>query len=547
MAAPPHGRGATRGRAHVTPVTPATRTPQSTAEWLAAKRAAMPATPSFERPSAPPGPKLMPFALKGQRLSRQPPASTNQQPDQPFQPLPPPRLGPPGASPATSPMPTARKARRGMAAVDGVLALARQLNFLGPLGIDPLNGAGGAANLYTHQLDEAAHRRAVSAANLPLLKTALTWVPAFLLATGRSMFVPAFGANALVGQVWNRTSLDMLGEFLRASTPRGKTKTGQLSGNYVSGIVGALRIFRSREARYDIAPESVNLNFPNALKAMRRDDGPSGSRARNVGIRAQHLETAANAGYDRLSEMGAVTWASAANAICLLLRGGEVGVPDDAPSIDPRRIITWGSFEWQSAAPLVNQGRPWLIEYVVPIKVRDGGGKGYPTPVPRTHDGPFLSDPVDPYDAVAWAWWIRAGPPNTPFPVDGAGRPAADWQLRAPPADLSEAFFSHANGDPFTTTHVRAIGKSIARAAGVPAEDVGAKCFRIGGATDGRAAGAQVTESIYRQRGRWDSDCGKVYSRPLVEEHLSVATGAARARGADLEALCAGFSQRAIR
>lgn len=515
--------------------------------WLALHRAPHRRLPGSQPPLEPALPRLPGASLTAKRPAT--PGLPSQWDLRPCRPPPSPQLQLPPSDwhPAARPQPAQRNSRKGEAAVDKVLALADQLRLLGPLGIDWRSAAGSAGSRFTSQLDEAFHRRAVSAANLPLLKTALSWLPSFLMASERSMFIPAHGADALVGQVYNRSSLDMFGEFLRSSTPRGRTKSGFLSAEYISGLVGAVRIFRSREARYDIAPESVNLNFPLALKDMRRDEEPSGSRARSIGIRAQHLESAAAAGFDRLSDSGAVNWAAATAALNLLLRGGEVGVPDNAMSIDLRRILTWGSIGWQEATQLCNEGRPWLIVWVVAIKDQTGKGRGYPCAVPRTHDGPFLSNAVDPYDAMAWAWWKRAGPVGSPFPVDAQGRPAADWQKLAPAPDRKAPFFAHASGDPFTTTHVRHLGKSIARAAGVPDTEVGAKCFRIGGATDQRDAGGEASKPVLKQRGRWDSDTWRIYQRPLVGEHLSVAAAATRARGADLEAICADFAQRATR
>ena len=55
--------------------------------------------------------------------------------------------------------------------------------------------------------------------------------------------------------------------------------------------------------------------------------------------------------------------------------------------------------------------------------------------------------------------------------------------------------------------------------------------------------GARVT----RQRGRWDSDVANVYQRPLLADQLAGAAAVGGATGTDLEALCAGFAQRAVR
>ena len=76
---------------------------------------------------------------------------------------------------------------------------------------------------------------------------------------------------------------------------------------------------------------------------------------------------------------------------------------------------------------------------------------------------------------------------------------------------------------------------------------VGAKAFRIGGATDWRLQAGESGAAITRQRGRWDSDVAEVYQRPLLGIQLATAAAVGGSRGAGLEELCAGFAQRATR
>ena len=81
---------------------------------------------------------------------------------------------------------------------------------------------------------------------------------------------------------------------------------------------------------------------------------------------------------------------------------------------------------------------------------------------------------------------------------------------------------------------------------GLRSEDFGAKSFRIGGATDYRAAfGAVKAERLIKQRGRWWSDIHQLYERALAEEHLDASAAVGDARGAELEALCEGWAQPA--
>ena len=65
----------------------------------------------------------------------------------------------------------------------------------------------------------------------------------------RAPFVSAM--NDTRGQMYNAETLELFAVFLRQSTPKGKTKTDVLSADAVSGYVSAIRIYRSREARYE--------------------------------------------------------------------------------------------------------------------------------------------------------------------------------------------------------------------------------------------------------------------------------------------------------
>ena len=74
----------------------------------------------------------------------------------------------------------------------------------------------------------------------------------------------------------------------------------------------------------------------------------------------------------------------------------------------------------------------------------------------------------------------------------------------------------------------------------------GGKSFRIGGATDYRAVyGPEAAERMIKQRGRWHSDIHSLYTRALAAEHLEGSAAIGDARGAELEALCKGWTQPA--
>ena len=458
------------------------------------------------------------------------------------------RAGPTSESrdPASRP----KRHRTGPEAAADVRELAARLGLTGPLGGDPPPSAAGAGGNFVAELRDSLRQRATTATDLPRLRTALGWFRSFLSATqGRTPFVPALGADATRGQMYNAETLELFAEYIRRSAPRGRTKGERVTGDAISGYVSAIRIFRSREAGYAITQPDLSQLLPLALKAMRREDGPPGARSRSVGVRASHFDAAAAAGFDRTSVEGAVDWAAGVTAHNAILRGGEVGIPDNAVEPDVARVITWASISWQP--PRAESGwRPWLILRVVPIKDPRGSKSAYPIPVARRHDGAFGADPLCPYDAVALAWWLRAGPAGAPFPtVDG--RPAPGWWSDATPRRSSFPFFTAASGDVMDTSYVRRLAQRIAAAAGMPGEqvrsDVGAKAFRIGGATDWRAERGEAGVQIVKQRGRWDSDVASIYQRPLLADQLAASAAVGGVRGSDLEQVCLAFAQRAVR
>ena len=296
-----------------------------------------------------------------------------------------------------------------------------------------------------------------------------------------------------------------------------------------------------------MCPTEANLVGALAAKQMRREDGPPGERKLCRGLRLEHLAAAAEA-FDRLSTPGCVEWAAALTAHSALLRGGEVGVPDDVAP-DPARIITWRSIRWQRPTR-ESAGRLWLMLMVVPIKDPTGRRRGYPTPIARRHEGRFGSDPLCTYDAVALAWWRRRHG-GAPFPTDAAGLPEAGWWQReavsagAPPLDAP--FFTTAVGIAMRTAGVRALFQRIAATAGQDPSDFGAKSGRIGGATDWRDCLGDASAHVVKQRGRWFSDVAEVYQRPLLASHLAASMWVRPGGSADLESLCSGFAQAATR
>ena len=76
--------------------------------------------------------------------------------------------------------------------------------------------------------------------------------------------------------------------------------------------------------------------------------------------------------------------------------------------------------------------------------------------------------------------------------------------------------------------------------------DVGAKCFRMGGATDMYDLYGASAERYIRERGRWCSEINQIYQRVSAAIHGHISRSIADSRGADLQSLLRGWSQSAI-
>ena len=440
----------------------------------------------------------------------------------------------------------AKKARRGAAAAEEVLAEAGRLHMLGALGVEFECGEGDSGNAFAAELERSARLRCAEAWDLPRIATMLKWWEGFLLATGRTPWRPAL---ELGGRVWNRLTLDLFAEFIARSPPLGKASGPRVSSDTIASYVSAAHTLRSREARYDVAPDEVNVNGRLLFKQLRRGEPPKGERKLSRGLRSEHLQEAADRGFDRTASAQArIDWAAAVAAVNLLLRGGELGVPDGVEP-DPDRIITLMKLLFHDARA-ESAWRLWLFVLVVPIKDFNARKRGYPCPVARRHDGPLGADPLCAYDHIAIVYWLKRGGPLNAFPLDERGRPAARWWLAATRRDGAAAdsapLFTVAGGFAYATADARRLARRIAETAGLPPAEFSGKSFRIGGATDWRCKlSDDVAKRVTQQRGRWDSDVAEIYQRPLLEEQLRGSALVGDVRSAGLEDLCRGFAQRA--
>ena len=77
---------------------------------------------------------------------------------------------------------------------------------------------------------------------------------------------------------------------------------------------------------------------------------------------------------------------------------------------------------------------------------------------------------------------------------------------------------------------------------------VGAKCFRIGGASDYRDRfGPEGGAALLKSRGRWASDIHSIYSRASLTEQLHASAAVGDIDGRDLERVFPGYTQPARR
>ena len=366
------------------------------------------------------------------------------------------------------------------------------------------------------------------------LETALKWFEEFLDDTRiLTPFVTPEHAGDVRAMVHNQETLDSFAEYVRRRGSRLTSRWGDtIRADSIAAYVGQIKKLRTHEAHVAVTDKSVNVVAPAAFKRMRQEDAPSGGRKLCLGMRARLISQVAILGFDRRSVRGAIRWGAALTAHNLLCRGGEVCVRD-GHELDVERDLVIGSIVFKEPGE-VSDWMPWLTAAFAAIKDVSARRQVSVMPVRRRSSGGQLGDdPMDVYDAIVLALKARLG--RMP-PTRGA--------VEGPEADLP--LFTGHNGRPWRTTDSRLLAREFAERLRLNPEDFGAKSFRIGGATDYRAAfGAVQAERLIRQRGRWWSDIHQLYERALAEEHLTASAAVGSARGAELEALCEGWAQPA--
>ena len=422
---------------------------------------------------------------------------------------------------------------RGSRQQTAVFRRAERLGLAGPIGGHDLGEAEGETAV-ARTLRLGALERARQTLDLDRLDTALTWFEEFVADAEREpLFKPIDGFDDVAAYAYNQVTLDMFGEYLRRRGSRLRGRANEpLRSDTVSTYVSAIKSLRIMEAHYHITDARTNTVAPAAAKRMRQLEGPPGERGLRRALRAAHMREAAAKGLDRRSKRGAIRWAAALLAHNLLLRGGELGVVDNA-AFDRTRDLKIQDVEFR--APCAESSwRRWFIVYIVAIKDAEARHRAVPMVVQRRGLGGALgADPMDVYDAVVLAIVARTG--KMPPSLGRTDGPKA-----------AEPLFTRHTGGVWRTGDTRELAQEIAKLAGEDPTEFGAKSFRIGGATDWRAVfGPAAAETLIRERGRWSSDIARIYQRALVADHARGSAAVGDAGGRDLEALCRGWTQPA--
>ena len=430
----------------------------------------------------------------------------------------------------------------------GELGIGGTLSVEGPRGSGMRQGMRGASegNELVARLAEGVRRRVMATWNIGRIRSALAWWADFLRDTRRTPFVPLAHAGDIQAAVHNNTTLDMFAEYMRERGARQATRLGQaLTSDYVASTVATIRLLRNSEAHYDVAPTAANTARPTLLKRMRQQEGVKGARKESRGFRARDFKAIAKR-VDRASKRGRMRWATALAAHSMLLRGGEIGRVA-GKSFEPARGITINDAT-EGAPSAVSRGLPWMAIGVVAIK--DVQARHKRVPMIMRQRSRNRSDPLCAYTAVrrmladrkaevpackhACAWCEH----TMDRPAPGGLPPRTCARSNAP-------LFTTDAGEAFDTNDVRRLGSEMARLAGLGSVTIGAKLWRIGGATDLRDVLGMAGKDAIKERGRWASDIAHIYARALAGQQMDAAARMAEAEDVELEALCTGWVQPA--
>ena len=396
-----------------------------------------------------------------------------------------------------------------------------------------------------------AFERAIGTVDAGRMRTMLGWAQDFVSSDGVC-------GGAMQGRLfvepdadWSRTrvlrenadSLDAFGEYMRRAGSKRRGHEGKmLQADGIQAVVAMARQLRELYTRGAVVDEAAAPSLSWKFRAMRREDGVSDTRSTKRAFRATQFRRALDRGWDRASGMGQREWAAALVAHNALLRGGELGHVEGR-GFDAGLDMTWRSITW-CLPNADSRGRLWLLLWVVPIKYRALRNQ-VSTPIPivrRQVGGVTGDDPLCTYDALFAMWVAAMSSPPISAAQDFQGR-LAGGRLPADSRWASVPLFLGRDGRPWGTHHTRDMVRRMAAACGEDPDEFGGSSLRSGGATDVREHLGDSSQEIIKQRGRWASDVAKVYQRALLRVQLDASFAMGEASGADMEAVCAGWSQ----
>ena len=426
--------------------------------------------------------------------------------------------------------PSQRVAR--LRTVEDVLEWASELGFHGPIGArhadadvwlgEPSDGERELASLLLADAEASVLSANETASWVSRMGTAFHWLALFHSALPNMVKLhPLGGPDHRENALKNENFWARLAAFMRR---HGSIKRGQMGAPVGSGqvqaVISALRAFRAIGARYSLVTPECNEWLPRIKRSMRKEDGPALERKLQLGIRARHFEQLDSVGWDRSSTEGIYDHALAHTLKIVIGRGGEGGLVEGKgqSAFDPRKAPTVADFRsWFDAHPRVNDGLPWLRVWWYPIKDQHGTHAKVPIPVSKRGHTATGADPACPYDAIH-AWWA----------IRSRQVPESRWD--------QEAFFAHpTTGKICDTGYVRILARRMGRLLGISEAALGAKSFRIAGATDLYDAHGEYAQRLLKERGRWHTDIAYIYARISESAHLTAARAMANASGVDME------------
>ena len=136
---------------------------------------------------------------------------------------------------------------------------------------------------------------------------------------------------------------------------------------------------------------------------------------------------------------------------------------------------------------------------------------------------------------------------------DQSGVPHDGWWTHPPSPNappLTSPFFTLKGGEIYRSNDVLELVRRWAVMIDLPPLEFWSRAFRVAGATDLRdKVGEAVSKKLIKDRGRWDSEIGEIYSRPLLQPQLeaSIAVGTASGVGFEDHLSGTGFAQPATR